>query len=115
TRGNRAQGGVVGGEGEVREGRRRRLAREVGVDPSCAIRLSWERLQPRASLLAPPPAKAGGGWEAGCHGSSRPQRHPYRPVRPSSTLDGVPQAASQWLASGLPHPCLRGEGARARG
>src|SRR3546814_20900576 len=23
----------------------------------------WERLQPRALALAPPPAKAGGGWE----------------------------------------------------
>src|SRR3546814_1176573 len=51
-----------------------------------------ERPRPQALALAPPPAKAGGGWEGVPTARDDPERHP------SPTL-----------------PCLRRGGSRARG
>src|SRR3546814_20075202 len=52
----------------------------------------WERLQPRALDVAPPPAKAGGGWEGVPTVRADPEDTPPQPVRPSSI--------ARWRSSG---------------
>ncbi|HEV8694327.1 MAG TPA: protein kinase, partial [Lysobacter sp.] len=66
-----------------------------------------------ADALAPPPAKAGGGWEGVKSDPSKPSGAATSPLpNPSghrAQPDGVRQRASQWLAIAPPHP-LHAEG-----
>ena len=57
----------------------------------------------RFDALAPSPARRGG-LGRGAVGSLDPEDTPSQPSGPPAQPSGVRQAASQWLANGLPHP-----------
>src|SRR5690606_41428167 len=48
----------------------------LSLHAALPILLLWERLQPRAFALAPPPATAGGGWEGVPTVRGDARRHP---------------------------------------
>src|SRR3546814_300613 len=66
--------------------------------------------------LAPPPAKAGGGWEGVPTVRADPKGTPPRPVRPSGAAAGRSSGCGP-MARKQPSspPAFAGEGARARG
>src|SRR3546814_5442874 len=66
--------------------------------------------------LAPPPAKAGGGWEGVLTARTDPKGTPPQPVRPASTA-GVRSLAREPMVRkrAASPPAFAGEGAKARG
>src|SRR3546814_7202904 len=66
--------------------------------------------------LAPPPAKAGGGWEGVLMARTDPKGTPPQPVRPDSTAGVRSLAREQMVRKRAASPtAFAGEGAKARG